>query len=161
MIVYGFGLFHAFFGPLRNFLGGYFIGIGRDQSEVMKAKARFTELDPQNASAFWGDAYKLVPAITDRSVDNILVVLPERTSLLSEEDRFSFQKLISVMPRKLVPGGSVQILTDANPEELAAVAAEAGFHAYSGDRSYFPQGWSDADFVQGRGPEVIVLKTES
>ena len=41
----------------------YFIGIGKDQTEVSKAKLRFADLDPPNASSFWGDTRKLVPNI--------------------------------------------------------------------------------------------------
>ena len=59
----------------------YFIGIGKDQSEVLRAKSKFADLDPPNASAFWGDVHKLVPNIIDKSIDNFLMVLPENFKL--------------------------------------------------------------------------------
>src|SRR5581483_9776538 len=91
----------------------YFIGIGRDQSEVFKAKSRFSELDPQNASAFWGDMEKLLPSITDRSVDNILMVMPENSApFLSEGQRETFKRMLAAARKKLVIGGSIRILTD-------------------------------------------------
>ncbi|MFL6441682.1 MAG: hypothetical protein ACJ702_06970, partial [Nitrososphaeraceae archaeon] len=54
----------------------YFIGIGKDQNEVLKAKSKFAELDPPNASAFWGDTQKLLPSILNKSIDNFLIVIP-------------------------------------------------------------------------------------
>ena len=54
----------------------YFIGISKDQSEVFRAKSVFAELDPQNASAFWGDTERMLPSILDKSIDNFFLVLP-------------------------------------------------------------------------------------
>ena len=46
-----------------NHWSEYFIGIGTDQDEVLRAKSKFGCLwNPQNASSFWGDTMKLVPA---------------------------------------------------------------------------------------------------
>ncbi|HZT34440.1 MAG TPA: HD domain-containing protein, partial [Nitrososphaera sp.] len=142
----------------------YFIGIGRDQSEVFKAKSRFSELDPQNASAFWGDMEKLLPSITDRSVDNILMVMPENSApFLSEGQRETFKRMLAAARKKLVIGGSIRILTDIqrnNPliAELENVADAAGFVvSYDSGKRYFPEDWVDPDFAPARVPQLIVL----
>ena len=42
----------------------YFIGIGKDQTEVSKAKLRFADLDPPNASViFLGRYSQIIPNI--------------------------------------------------------------------------------------------------
>jgi hypothetical protein len=74
----------------------YFIGIGKDQSEVLRAKSKFTELDPPNASAFWGDTHKLVPNIMAKSIDNFLMVLTQNfRPLNSMEEKLSFRSLLA------------------------------------------------------------------
>ncbi|NWG38133.1 hypothetical protein [Nitrososphaera sp.] len=141
----------------------YFVGIGRDQGEVLKAKSRLAALDPQNASAFWGDVQKLVPAIMDRSIDNFLIVMPERDSPVgSEEGRMLLQAMFVTLARKLRDGGAVKILTDmeeksAQFEALLEVAGEAGLvrEARKG-KDYFPEGWDDSEFKDGKR-QVLTL----
>jgi tRNA G46 methylase TrmB len=147
-----------------NNWGEYFIGIGRDQSEVFKAKSKFSELDPQNASAFWGDTEKLLPAITDRSIDNFLMVLPEHIGLLdTTESKSAFRSMLSVMSKKLVRGGTLRILTDLEKHseafrELVVVASQIGFQLIGNSgKTYFPAGWRDPEFKVGRNPHIVVL----
>ncbi len=143
----------------------YFIGIGKDQDEVFKAKSRLAELDPQNASAFWGDFQKLLPSINDKSIDNFLLVMPEHSTPLTEQEyRNSLQSMLATMSKKLAQGGMVKILTDidknsAHFRELMTVADQAGLVAELKNvgKTYFPKNWRDRDFVADRQPHVITL----
>lgn len=141
----------------------YFIGIGRDQSEVFKAKSRFTELDPQNASAFWGDTEKLLPAIADRSIDNFLMVLPEHSAPATPEGKSSFRSMLQVLTTKMRHDGTFRILTDIEKDseifrELVLVARQAGLQWMpSKGKEYFPKDWRDPEFQPGRKPQVIVF----
>ena len=145
----------------------YFIGIGRDQSEVLKAKSRLAALDPQNASAFWGDVQKLLPAIMDSSIDNFLIVMPERDAPLSgHEERALLRTTLATLARKLRDGGTVKILTDVEDkseqlEALLEVAGNAGLaHGAGKGKEYFPEGWRDPDFKDGRRLILtLVLRT--
>jgi tRNA G46 methylase TrmB len=141
----------------------YFIGIGRDQNEVFNAKSKFAELDPQNASAFWGDTERLLPSIIDRTIDNFFMVLPEHSAPNSSEGWVPFRAMLSVLARKLVRGGTVRILTDAESNgpifnELIKNAEQNNFaYVEHASRSYFPVGWRDPDFKEGRKAHVITL----
>jgi tRNA G46 methylase TrmB len=135
----------------------YFVGIGRDQSEVLKAKSRLAALDPQNASAFWGDVQKLLPAIMDNSIDNFLIVMAERDAPVSgSEERELLQAMFATLSRKLRDGGSVKILTDIEEkspqfEALLEVAKSAGLARDTRkSKDYFPEGWQDPEFKDGR-----------
>jgi tRNA G46 methylase TrmB len=141
----------------------YFIGIGKDQNEVFKAKSRIAELDPQNASVFWGDAEKLVPSISNRSVNNFFLVLPEHSAPFATlEGRTQFRSTLSVLTKKLTSDGALRILTDVKDtpafSELVGVAAEAGFQlTEKNDRSYFPEDWRDPEFKAGTQPQILVF----
>jgi tRNA G46 methylase TrmB len=141
----------------------YFIGIGMDQSEVFKAKSRFTELDPQNASAFWGDTEKLLPAIADRSIDNFLMVLPEHSAPYTMESKSSFRSMLAVMSKKLVHGGSLRILTDMEMDsaafrDLVFLVNQAGFQLVTGKgKEYFPRDWRDPEFRPDKKPQAVVF----
>jgi tRNA G46 methylase TrmB len=143
----------------------YFIGIGKDQSEVLRAKSKFADLDPPNASAFWGDVHKLVPNIIDKSIDNFLMVLPENfKSLNSMEEKLSLRSLLASMLSKLTARGTLQILTDLEKDsmklkELKTIIVDAGFHLevdYTG-KVYFPTGWKDPSFINGRTPQILIF----
>ena len=140
----------------------YFIGIGKDQGEVFKAKSRLAELDPQNASAFWGDERKLLPSIVAGSIDNFLMVLPERAMPEEPEGWAQLQTMLAILAKKLAAGGRIKVLTDVdiNGEkfhELSEAAAVAGFvlDQRNAGKTYFPKDWSDQDFV--RLPHVMIL----
>jgi hypothetical protein len=142
----------------------YFIGIGRDQNEVFRTKTRFARLDPQNASAFWGDAGKLLPAITDRKIDSFFLVLPEHEAALTTvEGKAAFLATLSAVSEKLARGGALRILTDVEKEsktfrELLDIASQAGFQlAPNSGKSYFPSNWRDPEFKDNRKPQVLVL----
>jgi tRNA G46 methylase TrmB len=142
----------------------YFIGIGKDQSEVFKAKTRFAELDPQNASALWGDTEKLLPAISDRSIDNFLMVLPEDyVSFRVIGSKSSFRAMLVIISKKLVHGGRLRILTDLEEDgklftDLVSIAGEAGFEPTSNvGKRYFPADWRDAEFRPDRKPQIVVF----
>lgn len=139
----------------------YFIGIGKDQGEVLKAKSRLAELDPQNASAFWGDVQKLLPAIPDGAIDNFLMVMPARAEpLATQEEKARMEAMFAMLAKKLAKGGAVKILTDigaASPQyvELAAAAGRAELVPSEGGKQYFPAGWTDPDFSEK--PYMIML----
>ncbi|MDQ5843029.1 MAG: hypothetical protein M3286_06035 [Thermoproteota archaeon] len=142
----------------------YFIGIGKDQNEVFKAKSRFTGLDPQKASAFWGDTEKLLPAISDRSIDNFFIVLPEQyLPITTIEGKNSFRAMLAIISKKLVYAGRVRILTDLEKHsklftDLVSAAKEAGLQLISDEgKTYFPSDWRDPEFRPERKPMIIVL----
>ena len=145
----------------------YFIGIGRNQNEVIKATPRLAALDPQNASAFWGDVQKLLPAIVDGSIDNFLIILPERDVRLSgKEERVLFRTTLSTLARKLRDGGTIKILTDIEDnskqfEALLEVAGNVGLVLETREgKDYFPEGWHDPEFKNGiRKVVTLVPKT--
>ena len=142
----------------------YFIGIGKDQNEVFKTKARLAELDPQNASAFWGDTEKLLPFIKDRSIDNFLLVLPEHSApLTTTEGKAGFRSMLAILSKKLVRGGAFRIMTDLQEgdaafTELLSIAAQVGFQPVAGSgKSYFPDSWRDPEFKVGSEPQILFL----
>jgi hypothetical protein len=142
----------------------YFIGIGKDQDGVFKAKARLAELDPQNASVFWGDTEKLLPAISDRSIDNFFMVLPEQYAPITAiEGKSSFRAMLAIISKKLVHGGRVRILTDLERDsklfkEMVLTANEAGFQPVSNvGKTYFPNDWRDQEFHPNRKPQIVVF----
>jgi tRNA G46 methylase TrmB len=143
----------------------YFIGIGKDQSEVLRAKSKFADLDPPNASAFWGDVHKLVPNIIDKSIDNFLMVLPENFKPLnSMEEKLSLRSLLASMLSKLTARGTLQILTDLEKDsvkfkELITIIVDTGFQLevdYTG-KVYFPTGWKGPGFINGRTPQILIF----
>jgi tRNA G46 methylase TrmB len=140
----------------------YFIGIGKDQNEVFRAKSKFAQLDPQNASAFWGDTEKLIPAICDSSIDNFLMVLPEHSApTATAQGRSSFRWMLEILPRKLAGGGSLMILTDLEGEPLKGLiemAEQAGLqHVANKRKIYFPKDWRDPEFKRDMKSQVVVL----
>lgn len=139
----------------------YFIGIGREQNEVLKAKSRFADLDPPNASAFWRDAQKLLPNITDKSIDNFLMVLSQ-TFFRTSEEQLSFRSLMTIIPAKLTVGGTLQLLIDLDVnslalKELLGIILDSGFQVdvEKNKKIYFPKGWKDPDFIDERTPQVM------
>ncbi|MER3407745.1 MAG: hypothetical protein C4292_02910 [Nitrososphaera sp.] len=143
----------------------YFIGIGKDQSEVFRAKSRLAELEPQNASAFWGDERKLLPSITDGSIDNFIFVLPAAHLPSTPEERVSMHQMLSTLGKKLVKnGGKIKILTDAERADDAfkrfiEVAEQAGFAEVKDEsaegKRYFPKEWTDREFTAK--PRIVTL----
>jgi hypothetical protein len=90
----------------------FFIGIGEDQNEISYAKSKLLDLDPQNASVFWGNPEKLLPNIPKNSVDNFIIYLPRSMDLKLVRDASAFGSLISTISNKLVSTGTLQIVTD-------------------------------------------------
>ncbi|HJT48491.1 MAG TPA: hypothetical protein VJ729_09940 [Nitrososphaeraceae archaeon] len=144
----------------------YFIGIGKDQAEVLKAKSRLAELDPPNASAFWGDTQKLLPSIVDKSIDNFLMVIPESRldDAMKLDNESSLKSILTTLPQKLSTGGTLQILTDLDPnssniKELVALVASSQFRlSHKGVKKiYFPIQWKDPEFIQTRTPQILLF----
>ena len=147
-----------------NHWSEYFIGIGKDQNEVLRAKSIFATLEPQNASSFWGDAMKLIPRIQDRSIDNFFIVLPERN--VSSNTLSSLKALLPNLRVKLVnERGAVQILTDMNAEsdlfkELASIITSASFQLSHEDNVYFPMDWDDGSLQDVHYLNVLALRSK-
>jgi hypothetical protein len=147
-----------------NHWSEYFIGIGKDQNEVLRAKSTFATLEPQNASSFWGDAMKLIPRIQDRSIDNFFIVLPERN--VSSNTLSSLKALLPNLRVKLInERGAVQILTDMNAEsdlfkELASIITNASFQLSHEDNVYFPMDWDDGSLQDLRNLNVLALRSK-
>ena len=147
-----------------NHWSEYFIGIGKDQNEVLRAKSTFATLEPQNASSFWGDAMKLIPRIQDRSIDNFFIVLPERN--VSSNTLSSLKALLPNLRVKLInERGAVQILTDMNAEsdlfkELASIITSASFQLSHEDNMYFPMDWDDGFLQDVRNINVLALRSK-
>jgi hypothetical protein len=145
-----------------NHWSEYFIGIGTDQDEVLRAKSKFAALDPQNASSFWGDTMKLVPRIQNLSIDNFFFILPEKD--FSSIAAPSFGKLLSILKVKLVGDrGTVQILTDINEDsqffrELLSYIASSSFKLSNSGKVYFPKDWDSGSSLKKHSIRVLVLR---
>ena len=93
----------------------FFIGIGEDQNEISYAKSKFTELEPLNASVFWGNPTKLLPNIPDCSIDNFIINLASSRQEIPT-NKESFSSLINTINNKLVNSGTLQIITDVSKD---------------------------------------------
>ena len=159
------------YGKMMYFIAGnnwaeYFIGIGKNHSEVSKAKAEFVCLEPQNASAFWGEPKKLIPNMPDGSIDNFLLRMPRKYYRIETiQDKVSLRALIEMLPDKLRDNGTLQILTDMPIDDIAfkdltGIMNEAGFRECSDNdthKIYFPNEWTDEDFSEGTKPRVALF----
>jgi hypothetical protein len=145
-----------------NHWSEYFIGIAKDQNEVLRAKSKFTTLDPQNASSFWGDAMKLIPRIQNKSIDNFFIVLPDRN--LFSISIPSLRILLPILKVKLTGNrGTVQILTDINAnseefKELISYITGASFQISNAEKIYFPKDWNGGLFSDIHNVRTLVLR---
>jgi DNA-directed RNA polymerase subunit F len=146
-----------------NHWSEYFIGIAKDQNEVLRAKSKFTTLDPQNASSSWGDIMKLVPHIQNRSIDNFLIVLPE--NIVSSNTIQSLKVLLSLLKVKLTSDrGTVQILTDIDVDtetfkELESNLTSSSFQLSNIDKVYFPKAQNDGSLLNENKTRVLALRS--
>jgi hypothetical protein len=93
----------------------FFIGIGEDQNEISYAKSKFTELEPLNASVFWGNPTKLLPNIPDGSIDSFIVnLVSSRQEILANKE--SFTSIIGTINKKLTNSGTLQLIMDLSKE---------------------------------------------
>ena len=144
----------------------YFIAIGKDQKEVLKAKSVFATLDPQNAASFWGDSQKLLPNIADRSIDNFLLILSQNLDPLNtDEEKLSARSIFAVLALKLVKAGTLQILTDLQEDsveyrELIKMVLETDFERdlVKPTRVYFKIDRKYPEFTEGRIPQVLIFR---
>lgn len=146
-----------------NHWSEYFIGIAKDQNDVLRAKSKFATLDPQNASSFWGDIMKLVPHMQNRSIDNFLIVLPE--NLVSSNTIQSLKVLLSILKVKLTSDrGTVQILTDMSVDtqtfkELESNLTSSSFQLSNIDKVYFPKAQNDGLLLNENNTRVLALRS--
>jgi hypothetical protein len=144
-----------------NHWSEYFIGIGTDQDEVLRAKTKFASLDPQNASSFWGDTMKLVPRIQNKSIDNFFIVLSKN---FSSSAATSFGKLLPLLKVKLTGNkGTVQIITDIDEDsqifrEVLSYIASSSFKLSKTGRVYFPKDWDSGSSFDKHNTRVILLR---
>jgi hypothetical protein len=143
----------------------YFIAISKDQNEVLKAKTKFADLDPPNASSFWGDSQRLLGNIADRSIDNFLLVLFQNFDPLSTIKE-KLRSLFMVLPLKLVNTGTFQMLTDLKEtntrqlKELTNIVLESGFEIdlLKSTKLYFKINSKYLGFTEGRIPHILVFR---
>ena len=146
-----------------NHWSEYFIGIAKDQNDVLRAKSKFATLDPQNASSFWGDIMKLVPHMQNRSIDNFLIVLPE--NIVSSNTIQSLKVLLSLLKVKLTSDrGTVQILTDVSVntetfKELESNLTSSSFQLSNIDKVYFPKAQNDGLLLNENNTRVLALRS--
>ena len=102
--------------------------------------------------------------MSDRSIDNLFIVLPEHyLHVTTIEGKSSFRAMLAIVSKKLVHGGMIRILTDLEKNsklftELVLTANEAGFQLTSNvGKRYFPSDWHDPEFRPDRQPQIIVL----
>ena len=145
----------------------YFIGISKDQNEVLQAKSKFYDLDPLNASSFWGDAQKLLPNIPSKSIDNFILILPTKfVTLTSKEEKLAFKSLFGILPDKLRSNGTLQLLTELERKsitfkELLEIIIESGLQLdLSREKGYFQKNMKNPDFIEDRDPYVLVFNSK-
>lgn len=147
----------------------YFIGIGKDRNVVVHAKIRFADLDPPNASSFWGDSGKLIPSIGNKAVDNFLLVFPERSfSLGTAEGNSHLASLVSILPSKLRPRGSLQVLTQFEEtsrglRDLISTIVSSGFYRdeFNIGKVYFPKklrNTKDSYLIDSQEAKVLLFR---
>jgi hypothetical protein len=143
----------------------YFIAISKDQKEVLKAKTKFADLDPPNASSFWGDSQRLLANIADRSIDNFLLVLSQNFDSLNTLKE-KLRSLFTVLPLKLVNTGTLQMLTDLQDsnacqlKELTNIVLDSGFEIdlLKSTKLYFKRNSKYLGFTEGRIPRILVFR---
>jgi hypothetical protein len=142
----------------------YFIAISKDQNEVLKAKAKFADLDPTNASSFWGDSQRLLANIADRSIDNFLLVLSQNFDTLNTIKELS--SLFTVLSLKLVNTGTLQMLTDFQETNvcqlkiLTNIVLDSGFEIdlLKSTKLYFKLNSKYLGFTEGKIPRILVFR---
>jgi hypothetical protein len=143
----------------------YFIAISKDQNEVLKAKTKFADLDPPNASSFWGDSQRLLANIADRSIDNFLLVLSENSDPLSTIKE-KLRSLFMVLPLKLVNTGTFQMFTESKEtnvcqlKELTNIVLDSGFEIdlLKSTKLYFKINNKYVGFTEGIIPHILVFR---
>jgi hypothetical protein len=143
----------------------YFIAISKDQKEVLKAKTKFADLDPPNASSFWGDSQRLLANIADRSIDNFLLVLSQNFDSLNTIKE-KLRSLFTVLPLKLANTGTLQMLTDLQEpnacqlKELTNIVLDSGFEIdlLKSTKLYFKRNSKYLEFTEGRIPRILVFR---
>ena len=143
----------------------YFIAISKDQNEVLKAKTKFADLDPPNASSFWGDSQRLLGNIADRSIDNFLLVISENFDSLNTIKE-KLRSLFMVLPLKLVNTGTLQMLTDLQEpnacqlKELTNIVLDSGFEIdlLKSTKLYFNRNSKYLGLSEGRIPCILVFR---
>jgi tRNA G46 methylase TrmB len=143
----------------------YFIAIGKDQNEVLKAKSEFADLDPTNASSFWGDSQKLLTNIADKSIDNFLLVSSQCFDPLNLiQDKLSYISILPVLSLKLVNSGTLQILTDLQKDteqykEFINTVHDSGFEIdlVKSAKVYFKINKKYPEFTQAR-PQILIFR---
>jgi tRNA G46 methylase TrmB len=142
----------------------YFIAIGKDQLEVIKAKSMFAELDPPNAQSFWGESQKLLPYVPEKSIDNFLLTLSQNLDPIdSNEGKLFLKNMLVLLLSKLTKRGTLQVFADSEGNvnyftDLKEIAFQSGFTIDSNkSKVYFKTDRSYAEFIQEK-TIVLVFK---
>jgi len=142
----------------------YFIAIGKDQLEVIKAKSMFAELDPPNAQSFWGESQKLLPYVPEKSIDNFLLTLSQNLDPIdSNEGKLFLKNMLVLLLSKLTKRGTLQVFAGSEGNvnyftDLKEIAFQSGFTIDSNkSKVYFKTDRSYAEFIQEK-TIVLVFK---
>jgi hypothetical protein len=102
----------------------------------------------------------------DKSIDNFLMVIPESRldDAMKLDNESSLKSILTTLPQKLSAGGTLQILTDLDPnssniKDLVALVTSSQFRlSHKGVKKiYFPIQWKDPEFIQTRTPQILLF----
>ena len=149
----------------------YFIGIGTEEEAILNIKDKLANLKQQNASSFWGDAKKLLPNLYSKSIDNILLILPNFSNFeghygQQDQELSLLFKGISIV---LKSNGTFQILTNipknSNKEkELIKIASSFGLQLSlnkSENKIYLPQSYIPKEFLATDITSILIFNFNS
>lgn len=94
------------------------------------------------------------------------MVIPEIRidSAMKLDDESSLKYILTILPQKLSAGGTLQILTDLDPnsssfKELMTLMSSSSFqiNPKAVKKVYFPNDWKDSDFIQTRIPQILLF----
>jgi hypothetical protein len=149
----------------------YFIGIGTEEDAILNIKDKLANLKQQNASSFWGDAKKLLPTLHGRSIDNILLILPDVANLKGDDGQYDqeLSLLFKGVSMALKSNGTFQILTNilknSNKEkELIKIASSFGLRLSlnnSENKIYLPQSYIPKDFLASDAISILIFNFNS
>jgi tRNA G46 methylase TrmB len=94
----------------------FFIGIGKDKEEIMRAQSKLAGIGVDNLAILPGNTDKLLPFIGDKSIDNFIITLLSSSSKKDPGKTRLLNDLLYTFSSKLTPNGTIQILVESNQE---------------------------------------------
>lgn len=92
----------------------FFIGIGKDKDEIIKAQSILSKMKLENIEILHGDMNKLLPFIRDKSIDSfILTIIKNKNQTKSYYDKTEILKnIFGLFDSKSITNGTIKIITD-------------------------------------------------